>query len=153
MDRFGVLRSLRTKLQNGDLTQEEYDAERARILNKKTPDGIPEEGEGDDDKKGPAGYVPPHMRGRDGQAMEEPETATLRITNVSTEATRDDLLDLFRSQGISQIARVSVPTDKETGMGRGFAFVDFYRRDAAAEGVFVCARVLVVLCMCLCTQL
>eukprot|EP00283_Hemiselmis_rufescens_P005540 CAMPEP_0173435546 /NCGR_PEP_ID=MMETSP1357-20121228/15343_1 /TAXON_ID=77926 /ORGANISM="Hemiselmis rufescens, Strain PCC563" /LENGTH=281 /DNA_ID=CAMNT_0014400543 /DNA_START=17 /DNA_END=859 /DNA_ORIENTATION=+ len=138
MDRFGVLRALRTKLTNGELTEEEYNAERSRILNKKTPEGIPEEGEeggGDDMKKGPSGYVPPHMRGRDGQAMDEPESATLRITNVSVDATRDDLLDLFRNCGISQIARVSVPTDRETGMGRGFAFVDFHRRDAAADAI------------------
>jgi translation initiation factor 3 subunit G len=137
MDRFGVLRALRNKLTTGEITEQEYQEQRARILNKKAPDGSPEEegeeGEGEDKTR--TGYVPPHMRGRDGGMQQEEEQATLRITNVSVDATRDDLLDLFKNCGISSIARVSVPTDRETGMGRGFAFVDFYRRDAAADAI------------------
>ncbi len=85
MDTFAVLRQLRTKMTSGDITQEQYDAERARILNKKAPvPGAAPDGEGEEKKEGPAGYVPPHMRNREGgDSNAEPENATLRVTNVS----------------------------------------------------------------------
>ena len=87
-------------------------------------------------KDGPSGngYVPPHLRNRDGGGEKEPEQqATLRVTNVSTEATRDDMHEIFRKYG--PIARVSVPTDRVTGEGRGFAFIDYYQHADAARAI------------------
>jgi RNA recognition motif-containing protein len=79
------------------------------------------------------GYVPPHLRNREGQKEEEQQQATVRVTNVSTDATRDDMHDLFRPFG--PIARVSVPQDRATGEGRGFAFIDFYNHADAAKAI------------------
>ena len=42
--------------------------------------------------------------------------ATLRVTNVSTDATRDDMHELFRKFG--PIARVSVPQVRNTHTAR-----------------------------------
>jgi len=90
-----------------------------------------------DGKDGPSGtgYVPPHLRNRDGGGgqEEEKQQATLRVTNVSTDATRDDMHELFRKFG--PIARVSVPQDRATGEGRGFAFIDFYNHADAARAI------------------
>jgi hypothetical protein len=79
--------------------------------------------------------VPPHLRNREGGGAQEEEKqqATLRVTNVSTDATRDDMHELFRRFG--PIARVSVPQDRVTGEGRGFAFIDFYNHDDAARAI------------------
>jgi len=85
-------------------------------------------------KDGPSGngYVPPHLRNREGGGQEEEkQQATLRVTNVSTDATRDDMHEIFRKYG--PIARVSLPVDKCTGEGRGFAFIDFYNHADAAS--------------------
>merc|ERR1719329_930655 len=134
MDTFSTLRGLRNKLATGDISQEDYDAERERLLGKKTP--ASGSGGGDESKDGPSGngYVPPHLRNRDGGGEKEPEQqATLRVTNVSTEATRDDMHEIFRKYG--PIARVSVPTDRVTGEGRGFAFIDYYQHADAARAI------------------
>jgi len=103
------------------------------------------EGLGEDKKPDPAeggglgtggGYVPPHLRGGgrgSGSVMPgsesrfgDEEKASVRVTNLSEDANEHDLHDLFRAYG--QIARVSVPKDRMTGLPRGFAFVDFYNR-------------------------
>ena len=77
--------------------------------------------------------MPPHLRNREGQKEEEQQQATVRVTNVSTDATRDDMHELFRPFG--PIARVSVPQDRATGEGRGFAFIDFYNHADAAKAI------------------
>ena len=51
----------------------------------------------EDGPGGKGGYVPPHLRNRDGGGEnKEEQQATLRVTNVSTDATRDDMHELFR---------------------------------------------------------
>lgn len=106
----------------------QYHAEKAKLLGKKVSAVETEPAE--EKKDGPQGYVPPHMRNRDGfGGPQEEEKATLRVTNVSTDATREDMHELFKQFG--PIARVSVPTDRATGEGRGFAFIDFYNREDA----------------------
>ena len=77
--------------------------------------------------------MPPQLRSREGQKEEEQQQATVRVTNVSTDATRDDMHELFRPFG--PIARVSVPQDRATGEGRGFAFIDFYNHADAAKAI------------------
>ncbi|MDJ1171226.1 RNA-binding protein [Roseofilum sp. BLCC_M154] len=47
---------------------------------------------------------------------------TVYIGNLSYEATEDDLRSVFTDYG--SVKRVSLPTDRETGRIRGFAFVD-----------------------------
>jgi len=86
---------------------------------------------------GPGGYVPPHLRnnpgGGGGGYMDRDDGPSLRVTNLSDDATQTDLQELFRPFG--RIARISVPRDRTTGMSRGFAFVDFYDRIDAQRAI------------------
>ena len=54
---------------------------------------------------------------------------TLYVGNLSFQAEREDLLDLFGPYG--EVTQCSLPLDRETGRKRGFAFVEL--ADAAAE--------------------
>ena len=47
---------------------------------------------------------------------------SLYVGNLSYDGTREDLENVFQEYG--KVSRVSVPTDRETGRPRGFAFVD-----------------------------
>lgn len=44
------------------------------------------------------------------------------IGNLSYDVTREDLTEVFKEYG--SVSRVSLPTDRETGRPRGFAFVE-----------------------------
>lgn len=86
-------------------------------------------------------YVPPGARAgaggaRAGDAMGRggrDETATVRVTNLSEETKEGDLQDLFRTFG--PISRVYLAKDKVTGLSKGFAFINFMRRDDAARAI------------------
>jgi len=58
---------------------------------------------------------------------------TLRVTNISEETEENDLRELFGSFG--RVARVYVGRDRETGVGRGFAFVSFEDRANAQRAM------------------
>lgn len=86
--------------------------------------------------KAGGGYVPPHLRnkgpggsgpaggpGGPGGRSDDDDELTLRVTNLSEEATDDDLRRMFGKYGM--IARVYVAKDRETGRPRGFAFVTY----------------------------
>jgi RNA recognition motif-containing protein len=47
---------------------------------------------------------------------------TIYIGNLSFQATEEDLREVFAEYG--KVGRVSLPTDRETGRKRGFAFVE-----------------------------
>ncbi|HEY9642216.1 MAG TPA: RNA-binding protein [Coleofasciculaceae cyanobacterium] len=47
---------------------------------------------------------------------------TIYIGNLSFQATEEDLKEVFAEYG--KVSRVSLPTDRETGRKRGFAFVE-----------------------------
>lgn len=47
---------------------------------------------------------------------------TIYVGNLSYKATEDDLKEVFAEYG--SIKRIVVPTDRETGRVRGFAFVE-----------------------------
>ncbi|MBP0031180.1 RNA-binding protein [Roseofilum reptotaenium CS-1145] len=55
---------------------------------------------------------------------------TIYIGNLSYDATEDDLRVVFTDYG--SVKRVTLPTDRETGRIRGFAFVDM-QEDAEEE--------------------
>ncbi len=82
-------------------------------------------------------YVPPSMRNREGgpgpagESMRDrrDDLPTIRISNLTEEATENDMYNLFSRFG--KISRCSVPKDKDSGRGRGFAFIAFYEQDDA----------------------
>lgn len=90
---------------------------------------------------GPSKYIPLHMRpgaGRgQGESMRGPgnrdDLPTLRVTNISEDVQEQDLRDLFGVFG--RVARVYVGRDRETGVGKGFAFVSFEERSIAQKAM------------------
>ncbi|XP_046845147.1 eukaryotic translation initiation factor 3 subunit G-like [Xenia sp. Carnegie-2017] len=61
------------------------------------------------------------------------ETATIRVTNLSEDTRESDLQDLFRPFG--PISRIYLAKDKITNQSKGFAFINFIRRDDAAQAI------------------
>lgn len=86
-------------------------------------------------------YVPPSMRGGPGAGRGPGESMrsarddlpTLRVTNISEDTQEQDLRDLFSHVG--RVARVYVGRDRETGAGRGFAFVSFEDKATAQRAI------------------
>ena len=116
---------------------------------RETPGGVPSTGPGPAGTGGsslaqlaagkPSGaYVPPTLRGSDGQRRTDidnirpvrDDSSTLRVSNLSDDTTEDDLQQLFRPFG--SLTRTYIAKDRNTGLSRGFAFVNFVRREDAA---------------------
>lgn len=114
------------------------------------PADAPPPGGDDEDNKDPtpAGastggrYVPPSLRNRGpGERMpggpggggNRDDLPTLRVTNISEDVEENDLRDLFGVFG--RVARVYVGRDRETGAGKGFAFVSFEDREVAKKAM------------------
>jgi len=86
-------------------------------------------------------YVPPSMRaggsratlGLSGSGGSRDDLPTLRVTNISEDTQENDLRELFGVFG--RVARVYVGRDRDTGAGRGFAFVSFEDRAVAQRAM------------------
>ncbi|PPQ65792.1 hypothetical protein CVT26_000377 [Gymnopilus dilepis] len=87
-------------------------------------------------------YIPPSMRGAagargPGESMRGPgnreDLPTLRVTNISEDTQENDLRELFGVFG--RVARVYVGRDRETGAGKGFAFVSFEDKAVAERAM------------------
>ncbi|KAF9456956.1 eukaryotic translation initiation factor 3 subunit G-domain-containing protein [Collybia nuda] len=88
-------------------------------------------------------YVPPSMRGAGGARVagdsmrggpgNRDDLPTLRVTNISEDTQENDLRELFGNFG--RVARVYVGRDRETGAGKGFAFVSFEDRAVAQKAM------------------
>jgi translation initiation factor 3 subunit G len=84
-------------------------------------------------------YQPPGSRGIKARPLvgpssqeQEPETSTIRVTNLSEDTTDEDLENLFRPYGyISRIFLAKTPQ----GRSKGFAFINFRNRDDAARAL------------------
>jgi translation initiation factor 3 subunit G len=87
----------------------------------------------------PGKYVPPNLRegaNRRGESMQSnrrDESATIRVTNLSEDTRESDLQELFRPFGTIQ--RIYLAKDKITGQSKGFAFINFHRREDAARAI------------------
>ncbi|XP_067932567.1 eukaryotic translation initiation factor 3 subunit G-like [Watersipora subatra] len=84
-------------------------------------------------------YVPPSLRAgagqrKDGETMSRrDDLATIRVTNLSEDTREDDLQELFRPFG--NISRIYLAKDKNTGASKGFAFINFHRKEDAARAI------------------
>lgn len=58
---------------------------------------------------------------------------TIYVGNLSFQATEDDLLQVFEEYG--KVSRISLPTDRETGRKRGFAFVEMEDEEKEAAAI------------------
>lgn len=82
-------------------------------------------------------YVPPSRRGL-GTSMSmdrdrRDDTATIRVSNLSEDTRESDLQDLFRPWG--PISRIYLAKDKETGKSKGFAFINYVRREDGEKAI------------------
>lgn len=57
----------------------------------------------------------------------------MRVTNVSEDTSDNDLRDLFSNFG--RVVRVYIGKDRDTGIGKGYAFVSFEDREAAQKAL------------------
>jgi len=71
--------------------------------------------------------------GRPGGMANRDDLPTLRVTNVSEDAEEDDLRELFIKFG--KVVRVYVGKDRETGIGKGYAFVSFEDKQSAERAM------------------
>ena len=55
------------------------------------------------------------------------------VGNLSFDVTRDELIEAFSAAG--KVVDAKVPTDRETGRPRGFAFVEFEDDEAATKSI------------------
>lgn len=92
-------------------------------------------------------YIPPSLRAK--MAGNEPaasssssysarrneDDATIRVTNLSEDVQESDLSALFKRFG--PISRIFLARDRDTGMCKGFAFINFLGRDSAAKAIDV----------------
>ena len=86
-------------------------------------------------------YVPPSMRAggaRVGESMGRPgggrdDLPTLRISNLSEDATDSDLRDLL--MGLARPVRVHIVHDHVTKRSKGFAFVSFEDASQAKQAM------------------
>lgn len=65
--------------------------------------------------------------------MNRDDMPTLRVTNLSEDAAEDDLRELFSRFG--RVARVFIGKDRETGIGKGYAFVSYEERAHAQKAL------------------
>lgn len=83
-------------------------------------------------------YVPPNIRaGGRGESMPDrkrtEDTAAIRVSNLSENVVESDLQDLFRHFGT--IARIYLAKDKQTNQCKGFAFINYYKKEDAAKAI------------------
>lgn len=61
------------------------------------------------------------------------DTAAIRVSNLSENTQETDLQELFKPFG--HIARIFLAKDKMTGQCKGFAFINYYKKDDAAKAI------------------
>ena len=61
------------------------------------------------------------------------DTAAIRVSNLSENTQEGDLQELFKPFG--HIARIFLAKDKITGQCKGFAFINYVRKDDAAKAI------------------
>ncbi|MGF1567400.1 MAG: RNA recognition motif domain-containing protein [Nodosilinea sp.] len=58
---------------------------------------------------------------------------SIYVGNLSFDATQDQLTEVFAEYGT--VSRVSMPTDRETGRPRGFAFIEMENEDQETAAI------------------
>ncbi|KXS12066.1 eIF-3 RNA-binding subunit [Gonapodya prolifera JEL478] len=92
----------------------------------------------------PGKYVPPSLRGDRAAGSSGPagesmmmrprdEYPTLRVSNLTEDATEEDMSQLFKRFG--RLQRCFVAKDRETGLCKGFAFISFYSHEDAQKAI------------------
>jgi len=86
-------------------------------------------------------YVPPSLRegaNKRGESMSSrgrDEAATVRVTNLSENTMEGDLQAIFKPYG--DIVRIFLAKDKNTGVSKGFAFINYRKKEEAENAIAV----------------
>jgi ATP-dependent DNA helicase RecG len=78
------------------------------------------------------GTAPAVARGAT-EATDDSDYAKIFVVNVAYETTENELLELFSDFG--SVVECKIPTNWNTGRARGFAFVEFDKREAALQAI------------------
>jgi len=79
-------------------------------------------------------YVAPRNRaGASGSRFQTDEVPAIRVSNISSAATQEDLSQLFEKFG--RINRIHLGRDRRTNESRGFAFINYANRDDAQKAI------------------
>lgn len=84
-------------------------------------------------------YVVPSKRGVEGRVGDSmpdrrrDDTAAIRVSNLSENAQEHDVQELFKPFGA--IGRIFIAKDKVTGHCKGFAFVNYYKKEDAEKAI------------------
>jgi len=81
-------------------------------------------------------YVPPNRGSRTGPGVRPgygDEVPAIRVSNISSAATQEDLQQLFEKFG--RISRIHLGRDRRTNESRGFAFINYAGRDDAQKAI------------------
>lgn len=81
-------------------------------------------------------YVPPRDRRGAGPASSSrygEEVPAIRVSNITSAATQEDLQQLFEKFG--RISRIHLGRDRRTNESRGFAFINYQSRDDAQTAI------------------
>lgn len=94
-------------------------------------------GAGPDGGPGSSGrYVAPNRGNRVGAGSRMgygDEVPAIRVSNISSAATQEDLQQLFEKFG--RISRIHLGRDRRTNESRGFAFINYQHRDDAQKAI------------------
>lgn len=84
-----------------------------------------------------AKYVPPNRGSRTPGSGSRPgygdEVPAIRVSNITSAATQEDLQQLFEKFG--RISRIHLGRDRRTNESRGFAFINYQNRDDAQTAI------------------
>lgn len=105
------------------------------------PGGAPDGASASEIRAAGGKYVPPSMRAgaaaggetMNGRSGDRDNLPTLRVTNLSEDATDSDMWELFARFG--KVNRIFLGKDFETGLCKGFAFVTFEDRREAEKAL------------------
>ena len=83
-------------------------------------------------------YIPPAKRQNNSVSNQHTNSInyySIRISNISCDIKEDDLFQLCQSFG--SINEINIPYDRQTNLGRGFAYVRFKKKECAKQAMDV----------------
>jgi len=78
-------------------------------------------------------YVPPKRTPGSSRGGYGDEVPAIRVSNISSAATQEDLQQLFEKFG--RISRIHLGRDRRTNESRGFAFINYQNREDAQKSI------------------
>lgn len=71
----------------------------------------------------------------DDESKSFPPTTSVFLGNLAYDTNEEDVWNFFVEQGVADVRRVRIVRDKETGQGKGFAYVEFAKNDSTVKAI------------------